>query len=588
MNLQAYRRPVGVAILTLVLVALGIGVGVVLRTQRRSPTTPSSSPMAKASATPPQPASVAEEAVLLSSFIGAGSLADLGRPNFIDYRDQVKSFYLPAGYALVWVQGTQPTRQAVAMSHVLLQAGSKGLNPDDYDGPRWADRIARLLKPSPPPSDADLARFDLAMTVCTMRYVSNLHIGRVNPKTLNLGLDVDGRKYDLSVFLRERLVNADSESFNAALARVEPPFDAYRRLATALLAYEAFASEDSREQLPVPPKTVNPGDTYAGVPRLANLLRLVGDLPTDATVSTDPPVYQMPLVDAVKKFQGRHGLDPDGRLGAQTVKQLNVPLSQRVEQIELAMERWRWVPHHFMNSPIIVNIPEFILRCWDESNHNVLQMRVVVGKAYHHKTPVFSDDMRYIIFRPYWDVPISIVRAETVPKTRRDPDYLTRNNFEVTTSDGTVVTEGAMRGDILRRIASGELSVRQKPGPKNALGLIKFIFPNDYNVYLHSTDQPQLFARSQRDFSHGCIRLQDPVGLAAWVLRDQPPWDRRHIAAAMNGGADDQRVNLNKPIPVLIIYTTAGVRPAGDVQFFDDIYGYDTELERALANAYTQ
>jgi murein L,D-transpeptidase YcbB/YkuD len=150
-----------------------------------------------------------------------------------------------------------------------------------------------------------------------------------------------------------------------------------------------------------------------------------------------------------------------------------------------------------------------------------------------------------------------------------------------------VVSEGVVNGDILVRIASGELLVRQRPGPKNALGLIKLIFPNDYNVYLHSTEEPQLFARAQRDFSHGCIRVQDPVGLAAWVLRDQPPWDKEHIVAAINDG-DNQRVNLNKPIPVLILYGTAAVRPAGEVQFFDDIYGYDTELEQALAKNYTQ
>lgn len=578
MNSQAYRGPFGLAILALLLVALGIDGGATVCAQGPSP-------MATAPAAPPQHLS-ADGETALRGFIDAGNLADLRWPNFIDHKDQVKSFYDPAGYALAWVQGGQPTPQAVAISQVLLDADSKGLSSDDYDGPRWADRVARLRQ-NPPPSDTDLAKFDLAMTVCTMRYVSNLHIGRVNPKTLHLGLDVDGRKYDLSVFLRERLVNADPESLKTALARVEPPFDAYRRLAAALPKYEELAGKDNAEKLPVPPKTVNPGDTYSGVPRLASLLRLVGDLPADATVRADPPVYQQPLVDAVKEFQDRHGLDTDGRLGAQTIKHLNVPLSQRVEQIKLAMERWRWVPHQFARPPIIVNIPEFILRCWDESDHNVLQMRVVVGKAYHHKTPIFSDDLRYVIFRPYWDVPPDIARAEMIPKIRKDPDYLIKNNFEVTTSDGTVVSEGAASGDILGRIASGGLLVRQKPGPKNALGLVKFIFPNDYSVYLHSTEAPELFAKSQRDFSHGCIRVQDPVGLAVWVLRDQPPWDKEHIVAAMND-ADNQRVNLNKPIPVLIVYGTAAVRPAGEVQFFDDIYGYDTELEQALAKAYTQ
>jgi murein L,D-transpeptidase YcbB/YkuD len=578
MKFRAYGSRLGLGILALTLVS-GMDGGATVCAQGLSP-------MATASTAPLQHLS-AEGETALRGFIDAGNLTDLHWPNFVDYEDQVKGFYDSGGYALAWVQAGRPTPQAVAIARVLQDADSKGLSADDYDGPRWAERIARLRQASPPSSDADLAKFDLAMTVCTMRYVSNLHIGRVNPKTLHLGLNVDGRKYDLSAFLRDRLVNADPQSVKPALARVEPPFDAYRRLAAALPSYEELASKDSPEQLPVPPRTVNPGDTYAGVRRLANLLRLVRDLPADASVSTDPPVYQQPLVDALKKFQGRHGLDADGRLGAQTVKQLNVPLSRRVVQIKLAMERWRWVPHHFSSPPIIVNIPEFILRCWDESDHNVLQMRVVVGKAYHHKTPVFSGDMRYVIFRPYWDVPPDIARAEMMPKIRKDPDYLAKNNFEVTSRDGALVSQGAVSGDVLGRIASGDLLVRQKPGPKNALGLVKFIFPNDYSVYLHSTEAPELFARSQRDFSHGCIRVQDPVALAVWVLRDQTPWDKEHIIAAMND-ADNRRVNLTKAIPVLIVYGTAAVRPTGEVQFYDDIYGYDTELEEALTKAYIQ
>ncbi len=579
MKLLTHRSPFGLVILALVLLASGIGGGAIVCAQGPLPiATPPAAPLQHLSA---------EGEAALRSFIAAGTLADLRWPDFIDQKDQVKNFYDSAGYGLAWVQGGKPTPQAVAISRMLLDADGKGLSPDDYDGPRWTDRIARLRQPSPPPSDTDLAKFDLAMTVCTMRYVSNLHSGRVNPKTLYLGIDLDRRKFDLSVFLRQQLVNADSENLKSAFARVEPPFDAYRRLEAVLPAYEELASKDDAEQLPVPSKTVNPGDSYTGVRRLASLLRLVGDLPADATVSTDPPVYQQPLLDAVKKFQGRHGLEIDGRLGARTLKQLDVPLSVRAEQIRLAMERWRWVPHHFARPPIIINVPEFILRCWNDSNHNVLQMKVVVGKAYHHRTPIFFDDLRYVIFRPYWDVPLSIVRAEMIPKIHRDPDYLAENDFEVTTSDGTVVSEDAVSGDVLEGIASGALMVRQKPGPKNALGLVKFIFPNDYNVYLHGTEAPQLFARSQRDLSHGCIRAEDPVGLAAWVLRDQPPWDRVHIVAAMNDG-DNSRVNLNKPIPVLIVYGTAAVRPTGNVQFFNDIYGYDTELEQALAKAHPQ
>ena len=545
-------------------------------------------PSAIATAAPSASSQLSPTGAALHVIVDAGSLTDLRWPSFGNYRDQVKSFYDSDGYTLAWVKNGQPTPQAIAITEVLSQADSKGLNAEDYDGPRWAGRLAQLHQSGAPPSDADFAKFDVDMTVCTMRYVSNLHTGRVNPKSLGLGLDVDGRQYDLSRFLRERLINASPTDLQTGLVSIEPPFDAYRRLEATLPIYQVLAARDGGGTLPAVSKSVRPGDTYRGVPRLASFLKLIGDLPADAAVSIDPPIYQQPLVDAVKKFQRRHGLDTDGRLGAQTIKQLNIPLSQRVEQIKLAMERWRWVPHHFSHPPIIVNIPEFILRAWDENAHNVLQMNVIVGKAYHHKTPVFTGDMRYLIFRPYWDVPTDIARAEMVPKIERDPDYLSKNNLEVAAGDGTVVTDGAVSDDALDEIESGAVQVRQKPGPKNALGLVKFIFPNDYSVYLHSTDAPELFSRSERDFSHGCIRVQNPEGLADWVLRDQPEWTKERIEAAMTSGEDNRRVNLTKPIPVLILYATAAVRISNEVQFYGDIYGYDSELEEALAKDYSQ
>jgi murein L,D-transpeptidase YcbB/YkuD len=214
-----------------------------------------------------------------------------------------------------------------------------------------------------------------------------------------------------------------------------------------------------------------------------------------------------------------------------------------------------------------------------------LDMRVIVGKAFGHQTPVFADYMRYLIFRPYWEVPMSIQLAELVPKIRRDRDYLADRGFEVTTSSGTVITDGTVTDDILSELRSGSLTIRQKPGPKNALGLVKFIFPNHYDVYLHSTPEPELFLKARRDFSHGCIRVQHPAELAAWVLRDKPEWSLDKINATMNGDQTVE-VHLDKPIPVLILYTSAVVEPDGMVHFFGDIYGQDSNLDKALANGY--
>jgi murein L,D-transpeptidase YcbB/YkuD len=208
---------------------------------------------------------------------------------------------------------------------------------------------------------------------------------------------------------------------------------------------------------------------------------------------------------------------------------------------------------------------------------------VIVGRAMRTQTPVFANQMKYVIFRPYWLVPTSILRNELIPKTRRDPNYLEDHGFEVVNGNGGVVPSSPASDDVINGLRSGSLRVQQKPGPTNALGLVKFIFPNQYNVYLHSTPQPELFDRSRRDFSHGCIRVERPADLAAWVLRDKPQWTLDKIKAAMQSGPDNVQVNLDKPVPVLILYSTAVVEPDGEVRFFEDIYGHDAALAKVLA-----
>lgn len=260
-------------------------------------------------------------------------------------------------------------------------------------------------------------------------------------------------------------------------------------------------------------------------------------------------------------------------------------LALQVRKLQLTLERWRWVPHSFPRPPIVVNIPEFRLRAYDDQYRAELEMKVVVGKAYHHKTPVFSNEMTHVIFRPYWDVPISIVRAELIPKLEQEPDYLIKNDFEIVDSRRQLVSVDTITPEIVGQLQRGDLSIRQRPGEKNALGFIKFLFPNEYNVYLHGTPAKALFQKSRRDFSHGCIRVEKPEELAAWVLRGVPGWDMDHIRAA-EAGSDSRQVNLDKAIPVLIVYGTAVVRENGEVSFFDDIYGYDAELARLLDHGY--
>jgi murein L,D-transpeptidase YcbB/YkuD len=517
----------------------------------------------------------------IQNLAASTNLEGMRWPNFSDYRTWLEKFYEPTGFAPAWVQGSQPVPQALALIEIFRDSGKKGLDPEDYDASRWDERIRALQGASSGPA---VARFDVALTVCTMRYVSDLRIGRINPQHFKFGLGVEQKKYDLAQFLRDRILTASS--VQAVLGEVEPPFGGYRRTEEALARYIELARADDGEKLPDVNKPIEPGQPYAGAPRLARFLRLVGDLPENATLSSDPQNYGGPLVDAVKRFQRRHGLDADGRLGSATIKQLNVPIGDRVLQIQLTLERWRWLPAEFSAPPIIVNIPDFRLRAVDENNNVAMDMRVVVGKAMRTQTPVFTREMSYVVLRPYWNVPPSILRGEIIRSIQRDRGYIARKNYEVTTHDGKVVTSGEISDEVLAQLQAGKLAVRQKPGPTNALGLIKLIFPNEYNVYLHSTPSQDLFSRSRRDFSHGCIRVEKPAELAAWVLRKNPGWPLERVQQGMQSGKDDVTVNLAKRVPVFIVYGTALAYDNGEVHFSDDIYGHDASLAAALKKGY--
>jgi murein L,D-transpeptidase YcbB/YkuD len=536
-----------------------------------------------AAANPGHQRLTSEGAVALHALVDTTELPDLRPPGSEKFRTELKEFYDSFDNTLPWVRGSRPTSQARAIVPLLESAETKGLRPEDYDGPRWNGRVAGLEQ-SPPAPEQDLVRFDFDLTVATMRYVSDLHIGRINPRQYHFGLDIDGHDFDLSKFLSEKMV--DAGDIDAVVETIEPPFPAYRQTKAALLKYLELARQDDGERLPVPAKPIRPGDSYAGVPRLAKFLQLLGDLREQDRTLSPEMIYEGNLVGAVKHFQQRHGLDPSGRIDAPTVKQLNTPLRRRVVQLELTLERWRWLPHQFERPPIVVDIPAFRLYAANDKYEVGLSMKVVVGKAYRHKTPVFASRMQTVIFRPYWNVPLGIQQDELVSGIEKDSSYLTRNSYEIVDNRGNVISDGAVNDELLEKLRSGKLAIRQRPGPDNALGLIKFEFPNRYDVYMHDTPAKHLFARSRRDFSHGCIRVEDAVTLAAWVLREEPEWTPENIRAAMNG-EETIRAKIKIPIPVLILYGTAVALENGEVQFYDDIYGYDAELERALTQGYS-
>jgi murein L,D-transpeptidase YcbB/YkuD len=278
-------------------------------------------------------------------------------------------------------------------------------------------------------------------------------------------------------------------------------------------------------------------------------------------------------------------LEPDGVLGPATFRELTRPLSRRITQIELSLERMRWLPV-FDSPPIIVNIPQFRLfafRTNEDLPDEILQMDVVVGEAFAPRhTPVFAADMRYIVLSPYWDVPRSIVLEELLPAIRRNPRYLAANGYEIVRGDGDDAAIQPPTAQNIDLLARGKLRLRQQPGPGNALGLVKFMLPNPHNVYLHDTPARALFTRARRDFSHGCIRVADPMALIRHVLGEDPRWPEERIQTAMQSGVPI-RIPLPRRIPVFVLYATALVRSTGETLFFSDVYGHDARLEAALA-----
>jgi L,D-transpeptidase YcbB len=363
-------------------------------------------------------------AARLSAIVASGRLEDLRWPDFSDYRLHVTNFYRPAGYKLAWIRDGEATTQALELIKILQDADKKGLVAEDYDASRWADRRASLKGAH---QDDDEARFDAALTVCIMRYISDTHIGRINPENLGFEFDVSHKKLNLPQFVRQRLV--DGSDLRSELAAVEPPFAIYQRLLAALNHYMELEKRGEGEKV-LDAGGVSPGGQYAGVAGLTNRLRLLGDLPDNVTILPDSTVYEGPLVDAVKHFQERFGMRSTGELDYKTVVAMNVPLSDRIEQIRLGLERLRWLPYQFKQPPVVINVPEFRLYAFNEKNEVGLTMRVNVGEDYNHQTPMFEGNIQYLVFRPYWTPTPNILKKEIIPDIEKNPS-LTDLNLEL-------------------------------------------------------------------------------------------------------------------------------------------------------------
>jgi murein L,D-transpeptidase YcbB/YkuD len=476
-----------------------------------------------------------------------------------------------------WFERGRPGADALLALKTLIDAEAQGLNPQDYHVAELSRAFQQVAQGHAEP--AIMAHMDDLLTEALVGYLRDLHHGRLDPNLLQHRFKAP----PLSTFdPRSVIANARTAGRLAqALNDAVPKVPMYESLRATMNAYRAMGLPPAWQRaLPaLSARALKPGDAYTGLATLAARLVALGDLPSSTIV---PALYEGALVDAVQRFQIRHGLDGDGVIGPTTLAQLEVTPPQRVRQMALTLERLRWTPLLYGPRMIVVNIPEFVLRAYETQSSRVkfdLEMRVIVGRALDTRTPIFLEDMRFIEFSPYWNVPRSIARSETLPKLRRDPAYFTHQGFEFVSQDGKIVH--SLSSAAINAVERGQWRIRQRPGPRNALGDIKFIFPNDQNIYLHHTPAPELFSRVRRDFSHGCIRIDSPVQLALFVLHDSPEWTEIRIDEAMKAGKS-RTIKLEQPIPVLIAYNTAVVKNGGKVYFYPDIYQQDARLEQAL------
>ncbi|MBK1714152.1 murein L,D-transpeptidase [Rubrivivax gelatinosus] len=480
-----------------------------------------------------------------------------------------------------WLDGGRPGPLAQQAVTLLASAPELGLVAEDYRATMLGQEVAAAAHG--PALDATAAgRLEAALDAALRRLLMDLNQGRIDPRTLYPTMALPARTpFDARAALDAGIA---AGSLGAAVRLAEPALPQYAELRQALQGYRAH-EHDPAWAAPLPPlplsgktRKLEAGAAWSGLAALNQRLMALGDLPAASPV---PPVYTEPLLGGVRRFQERHGVTPDGVIGAATFARLEIKPAARAAQLALALERLRWTPLLESRRMIVVNIPEFVLRAYEVQDGRIVisrRMRVVVGQALDKRTPLIDAELRAIEFSPYWNVPPSIVRSETLPKLRRDPGYLAREGFEFVAGDGSV--HGSVSAQALDELAAGRWRIRQKPGPRNALGDIKFVFPNAEQIYLHHTPSTGLFARDRRDFSHGCVRLEDPLALALFVLQDTPDWPEARIREAMAAG-ESKTLRLAEPVRVLIAYGTALVKD-GRVFFFDDVYRQDPRLEAAL------
>lgn len=475
--------------------------------------------------------------------------------------DEMQRFYQNRQFQPAWLTAKEPRPQARELLQAIDAAAADGLDPRRYEKERLAGLLQEIEKTESyddPSAQRLLAYTDMHLTYTFLTLAAHTATGRQQPDQLRIDWYTKPRNVNLEGRLEKAL--ADQGKLDDALRSLRPPEDGYRPLIDALARYRQIAAQGGWQEI-APAEKLQPGLSDESVSRLKERLRAEGDLAAPREGEQNNWMFDESVTAAVARFQKRYGLEVTGKVDKDTLAEMDVPVAARIRQIEINLERWRWMPSDFGERYIRVNIPEFKMALIDHGKPE-LEMRVVVGKAQQSRTPVFSDKMTYLELNPAWNIPTGIAEEEILPKAANDPGYLANHNIEV-------VTEGS------------QTRLRQRPGPDNPLGQIKFMFPNDFDIYLHDTPADHLFAEAERDFSHGCIRLERPMDLAHVLLKGSE-WTPEKLQEALATG-EQKTITLPHPLPVHLLYFTAWVDKDGTVEFRRDIYGHDAKLAKALA-----
>ncbi len=496
-------------------------------------------------------------------FVGKRPQALLWRGDVIDL-NPTAAFYEKAGASTVWTTAGRPNGRARELVQAINNAESDGLSPNDY-------LSANLRDPGNLASTADTEGFERAMSAAFLRYARDIHGGRASPSIGASNIVITRKPVEPEVwlpFVRDKGVEA-------ALKKLRPSDPQYYQLRQMLAGYRALAARGGWNRIPAGP-SLKPGMNDARVKAMRDNLKARGYSGIDGGTAYDPG-----LVAVVKHFQKRHGLEPDGIAGKGTIDAMNVSAQARVQQIIVNMERWRWLPADLGQRFVFVNQAGFELFL-NVGGKTIDRRRVIVGKPFH-ETPMFSNQIAYAEFNPTWTVTPAIAVNEFLPKLRKDPGYLARNNYVLyggwgagaPVIDPYSVNWAAVTGK------SFPYKIVQQAGPNNALGVVKFMFPNPFNVYLHDTPSRQLFAETGRAFSHGCIRVEKPVEFANKLFGLDGSLTPAQIKALIDAGKT-KAVNLKSKVPVHLTYFTTWVDDDGAPYFFPDIYGRDTMVSRIL------